>query len=247
MAYQALPGKDGRKPTAVVTGGSSGIGLATARLLIESGYDVIIGARDMTKLENAAKELGAKSHHLDVTDAESISEFVSQLSDLNLLVNNAGGAFAVGPIAEANIERWRLTFETNVLGLIAMTRACLPLLEASGQGHVVNMSSVSGFEIFPNGGAYTGAKHAVHSASRTLRVECRNIPVRVTEILAGTAATPGMLAKAPGLEPLDAADVADAVAWAVTRPVHVDVDEIVIRPVTQLPQRPGGWVMAMGL
>jgi NADP-dependent 3-hydroxy acid dehydrogenase YdfG len=247
MSYQALPTKSGEKPVAVVTGGSSGIGYATANLLGESGFQVIIGARDSERLNKAAAEIGASAVTLDVTDTQSIARFVEQLPRLDLLVNNAGGAFAVGPIADADIERWRLTFETNVLGLVAMSRACLPLLEASGQGHVVNISSVSGFEIFPNGGAYTGAKHAVHAVSRVLRVECRNIPVRVTEILAGTAATPGTLARAPGLEPLDAADVADAVVWAVTRPPHVDVDEIVIRPVTQLPQRPGGWVMAMGL
>lgn len=231
---------------AVVTGGGTGIGAATARALVEAGYEVVIGGRRADLLERTAKEIGASSVPLDVTDSDSVARFVARLSRLNLLVNNAGGAFASGPIATADLDRWRLTFETNVLGLVAMTRACLPLLQASGQGHIVNISSVSGFEIFPHGGAYTGAKHAVHAISRTLRVECRDKPIRVTEILAGTADTPGTLARAPGLEPLAAADIADAVVWAVTRPPHVDVDEIVIRPLTQLPQRPGGWVMVMG-
>lgn len=247
MGYHALPGKDGTRPVAVVTGGSSGIGAATARALAAAGFAVVIGARGLERLRQVAEAIGAQALELDVTDPASIEAFTRQVPRLNVLVNNAGGAFTIGPVAEADLERWRLTWETNVLGLVAMTRACLPALEASGAGHIVNISSVSGFEIFPNGAAYTSAKHAVRAISRTLRVELRDKPIRVTEIAAGTVHTPGTLARVEGLEPLHADDVADCVVWAVTRPPHVDIDEIVVRPITQLPQRPGGWVMALGL
>jgi NADP-dependent 3-hydroxy acid dehydrogenase YdfG len=226
---------------AVVTGASSGIGAATARVLAKEGFGVVVGARRMDRLRQVADAIGGTALPLDVTDPSSVEAFASKIPEARVLVNNAGGAFGREPIAEADEEAWRRMWEVNVLGTARVTKAFLPKLERSGDGHVVVVGSIAGFEVYRGGAGYTGAKHAERAFTRTLRLELLGKPIRVTEINPGLVETEFSLVRFggdaekarevyEGLTPLTAEDVADCIAWAVTRPSHVDVDEIVVRP-----------------
>ncbi len=232
------------KPIAVVTGASSGIGAAAAAHLAGAGFDLILGARRLDRVQAVADKIGARALALDVTDAASVAAFCEQVPKVNVLVNNAGGAFGTEPIAEAVDEKWRAMYETNVLGTMRITRALLPKLEASGKGHVVVIGSIAGFEVYPGGGGYTAAKHAARALTETLRLELLGKPIRVTEIAPGLVETEFSLvrfggdaekAKKPyvGMTPLTADDIADAITWTVTRPAHVNIDQMVIRPLDQ--------------
>ena len=232
------------KKTAVVTGASSGIGAATARALAQAGYHVVLGARRTHRLQEVAEGLDAETLPLDVTDTDSIAAFVRRVPQCHLLVNNAGGAVGVETIADAVDDKWRAMWETNVLGLMRMTRALLPALEASGAGHIVNVGSIAGFEVYPGGAGYTAAKHAARAVTETLRLELLGLPIRVSEIAPGLVETEFSLvrfggdaerAKKPyaGMTPLTAEDIADAIAWMVTRPAHVNIDTLVVRPLDQ--------------
>ncbi len=232
------------KPVAVVTGASSGIGAATAQTLAHAGYHVVLGARRTDKLQQAAQGLDAQVLPLDVADAESIREFAARVPHVNVLVNNAGGALGTEPVAEAIDDKWRTMFETNVLGLMRVTREFLTKLEAGGAGHIVNVGSVAGFEVYPGGAGYTAAKHAARAVTETLRLELLGLPIRVSEIAPGLVETEFSLvrfggdaerAKKPylGMTPLTAQDIADAIVWMVTRPAHVNIDTLVIRPLDQ--------------
>ena len=232
------------KPIAVVTGASSGIGAATARHLAAAGYDLILGARRMDKLQAVAEPLGAKALELDVTDAKSVEAFCAHVPSVHVLVNNAGGALGVESVAEAVDEKWETMYDSNVLGTMRMVRGLLPKLEASGAGHIIVIGSVAGIEVYPGGGGYTAAKHAVKAVTETLRVELVGKPVRVTEIAPGLVETEFSVvrfggdterAKKPylGMTPLSADDVADAIVWTVTRPAHVNIDTLVIKPLDQ--------------
>jgi NADP-dependent 3-hydroxy acid dehydrogenase YdfG len=232
----------GMGKTAVVTGASSGIGAATAQALAQEGYQLWLGARRLDRLREVAEPLGATALSLDVTDAQSVAAFIQQLpSVVHLLVNNAGGALGLDRIEDASDDSWRTMWETNVLGTLRMTRALLPALRESGDGHVVNIGSIAGFETYVGGAGYTGAKHAERALTRTLRLELLGQPVRVTDIAPGLVETEFSLVRFAGdaeraeavyrgLQPLAAGDVADCVVWAVTRPSHVNIDEIVVRP-----------------
>jgi NADP-dependent 3-hydroxy acid dehydrogenase YdfG len=230
--------------TAVVTGASSGIGEAAARRLASEGFRVVMGARRLDRLEAIAAEIGATAVQLDVTDRESVQRLADGVDRCNVLVNNAGLASGFEPIATMDEERVRVMWETNVIGLLRTTQALLPKLEASGAGHIVNIGSIAGFETYPGGGGYTASKHAVHAITRTLRLELLGKPIRITEILPGLVETEFSLvrfdqdpdaAKKPyqGMEPLVADDIADCIAWAASRPPHVNIDEIVVRPIAQ--------------
>jgi NADP-dependent 3-hydroxy acid dehydrogenase YdfG len=234
-------------PVAVITGASSGIGAATAVALGRRGFQIVVGARRLERLQRVAGEEGV-AIQLDVTDQKSIAEFVREVSRrfgrIDVLVNIAGGALGLTPIAHAVDEDWIGMWKVNVLGLMWMTRACIPLLRKAKHGQVVNIGSIAGFETYVGGGGYTAAKHAVRAISRTLRLELNGEPIRVTEIAPGLVETEFSVvrfhgdrkaAKAvyEGLKPLTAEDVADCVVFAVTRPPHVDIDEIVVRPVAQ--------------
>ncbi len=234
----------GGRLTAVVTGASSGIGAATAVRLAKEGYRVVIGARRGERLGEIAATTGAMALPLDVTDDRSVRAFAAEVPDASVLINNAGGALGLAPIAEADDEQWRTMYETNVLGVVRVTRALLPKLVASGEGHVVVIGSTASFETYEGGGGYTAVKHAVRAVTQTLRLELLGQPVRVTEIDPGLVETEFSLvrfggdataAKRPyaGLTPLTADDVADCVAWVVTRPPHVNIDQIVVRPLAQ--------------
>ena len=227
---------------AVVTGASSGIGAATARALARAGFQLWIGARRLDRLREIGEPLGATALPLDVTDAQSVAAFVQQLPPvLHLLVNNAGGALGLDRIEDTGDDTWRVMWETNVLGTLRMTRALLPALRESGDGHIVNIGSIAGFETYAGGAGYTGAKHAERALTRTLRLELLGQPVRVTDIAPGLVETEFSLVRFGGdaeradavyrgLQPLVADDIADCVVWAATRPSHVNIDEIVVRP-----------------
>ena len=235
------------KAIAVVTGASSGIGAASARALAKHGYTVVGGARRVDRLKRAVGPSGL-ALELDVTERKSVDRFVAEVRKrygrIDVLINNAGGALGLAPVAEANDEDWTGMWKVNVFGLMLMTRACLPLLRKAKVGHIVNIGSIAGFETYKGGAGYTAVKHAVRAISRTLRLELNGEPIRVTEIAPGLVETEFSLvrfkgdrtaAKAvyTGLKPLTAEDVADCVVFAVTRPPHVDIDEIVVRPVAQ--------------
>jgi NADP-dependent 3-hydroxy acid dehydrogenase YdfG len=234
-------------PVAVVTGASSGIGAATAKALAGRGYRVVAGARRVDRVRKVVGDSG-DAMHLDVTDKRSVEEFVRAIEKryrrIDVLVNNAGGALGLSPIAEASDEDWITMWQTNVLGLMYVTRACLPLLRKARHGHIVNLGSIAGFETYKGGAGYTAVKHAVRAISRTLRLELNGEPIRVTEVAPGLVETEFSVVRFhgdtkaaksvyAGLKPLTAADVADCIVFAVTRPPHVDIDEIVIRPVAQ--------------
>jgi NADP-dependent 3-hydroxy acid dehydrogenase YdfG len=207
----------------------------------------VVGARRLDRLERVAGEDGI-ALSLDVTDLKSVKAFVAEVSKrfgrIDVLVNNAGGAFGLAPIAQADDDDWIGMWKVNVLGLMYMTRACLPLLRKAKHGHIVNLGSIAGFETYKGGAGYTAAKHAVRAISRTLRLELNGEPIRVTEIAPGLVETEFSVVRFhgdrkaargvyQGMKPLTAEDVADCIVFAVTRPAHVDIDEIVIRPVAQ--------------
>jgi len=234
-------------PIAVITGASSGIGAATAIALGRHGYKVVVGARRIERLERVAGEDGL-ALRLDVTDEQSVKEFVRDLATrfghIDVLINNAGGALGLNPVAQAVDDEWIGMWKTNVLGLMWMTRACLPLLRKARHGHIVNIGSIAGFEIYTGGAGYTAVKHAVRAITKTLRLELNVEPIRVTGIAPGLVETEFSLvrfhgdrktAKAvyEGIKPLTAEDIADCIVFAVTRPPHVDIDEIVVRPIAQ--------------
>jgi NADP-dependent 3-hydroxy acid dehydrogenase YdfG len=195
----------------------------------------------MDRLREVATPLGARAIALDVTDPASVASFCADIGEVHLLVNNAGAALGLDRIEDAVERRWEEMFELNVMGVLRMTRALLPAIVASGDGHIVNIGSTAGRETYPGGGGYTASKHALRALSQTLRMELLGKPVRVTEIDPGLAETEfsrvrfdGDEARAKavyqGLTPLSAEDVADCVAWVATRPSHVNIDEIVVRP-----------------
>ena len=235
---------------AVITGASAGIGAAAARSLARVGFSVVLGARRAERLATLAEaievQVGAggprtRARALDVTSAESVTAFLAEEPRVDLLVNNAGLASGMEPVAEASVDDWRYMYEVNVLGVLRLTRACLPALLASGDGHVVNIGSIASFETYPGGAGYTASKHALRAVTRTLRKELLGKPVRVTEICPGMVETEfsevrfrgdkeRAAAVYQGMEPLTAADIADCITWAATRPARVNIDEIVVRP-----------------
>jgi NADP-dependent 3-hydroxy acid dehydrogenase YdfG len=229
--------------TAVVTGASSGIGAATARALAGAGFAVVLGARRDDRLTALAAEIGpaAIEAHLDVTDLGSVDDFTKAIPDCRVLVNCAGGALGLEPIAQADEAHWQAMYDSDVLGTMRMTRALLPKLVASGDGLVVTIGSVAAFEPYAGGAGYNAAKHATRAVMDVLRMELIGQPVRVSEIDPGLVETEFSLVRFGGnedraeqvyrgLTPLSADDVAQVVAFVATRPSHVDIDTVVIRP-----------------
>jgi NADP-dependent 3-hydroxy acid dehydrogenase YdfG len=242
----------GMDPTrqAVVTGASSGIGAATARVLAAEGYDVVCAARRTDRIEALAAEIGGRAVACDVTDADSVRGLADAVGgSLHVLVNNAGGAIGSDPVESADAAHWRAMYDVNVVGVLQVTQALLPALRASGDGLIVNVGSTAGRIAYEGGGGYTAAKHGTQVLTETLRLELCGEPIRVTEIAPGMVRTEefslvrfgGDREKAEAIyagvpEPLVAEDVADAIAWVATRPSHVNVDELVIRPRAQAAQ-----------
>ena len=229
------------QPVAVVTGASSGIGEATARTLAGQGFHVVCVARREERVKALAAELGGTPIVADVTDGAAVDKLAAGLERVDVLVNNAGGAKGTQTVADADLDDWRWMWETNVLGTLRVTRALLPALIASGDGLVVTVTSIAAFEIYDGGAGYTSAKHAQAALHQTLRGELLGLPVRLTEIAPGMVETEfsvvrfgGDKARADalyaGLTPLTAADVAAVIGFAASRPSHVNLDQIVIRP-----------------
>jgi len=225
----------------VITGASSGIGAATARELARQGFHVVLGARRVPLITAIAEEVDGTAIELDVTDTGSVAAFVAAIPRARVLVNNAGGARGLATVAEADEEHWRWMWETNVIGSLRVTKGLLPALEASGDGHIVTVTSIAAFEAYDNGAGYTSAKHAQAVLHRTLRGELLGRPVRLTEVAPGMVETEfslvrfdGDAAKADqvyaGLTPLTAVDVAEVIGFAVSRPAHVNLDTIVLKP-----------------
>ena len=237
------------KEIAVVTGASSGIGAATVRALVTSGYEVIAGARRVDRLEALAKENSAITPvKLDVTDQSSVDSLAKSLQGkpVAILVNNAGGAFDGDSVLDSDPKVWEETYEVNVVGAVRMTKAITPIMKAHGKGHIVIISSTAGYIAYENGGSYVAAKFGDVALARTLRLELAGDPIRVTEIAPGMVKTDefaknrfgGDISKAEKIyegvaEPLTADDVAEAIRWSVTLPAHFNIDSMVIRPLAQ--------------
>jgi NADP-dependent 3-hydroxy acid dehydrogenase YdfG len=230
--------------TAVVTGASAGIGAATAIRLAQEGFDVVLGARRLDRVEQIADKCGGRGFALDVTAPDSVDRFVAEVETCSVLVNNAGLGLGLEPIEEMPEDHVEVMWATNVMGLLRVTRALLPLLEESGNGHIINLGSIAGFEVYPGGAGYTASKHAVRAITRTLRWELLGRPIRITEVAPGLVETEFSLVRFEGdvdkakkiyegMTPLTSEDIADCIAWAATRPPHVNIDEIVVRPRAQ--------------
>lgn len=240
--------------TAVVTGASSGIGAATAERLALAGWHVVLAARRLHRLEAVAAKItsaggSAQVRALDVTDRAQVDELAATLPSCDVLLANAGGALGGEQVADADADDWLTMYQANVIGTLHMVQALLPKLIASGDGTVVLMSSTAGLVAYEGGGGYVAAKHGTHAIAATLRLELCGQPVRVIEIAPGMVKTDefaltrfrGDSAKAAAVyagvpQPLTADDIADAVAWAITRPSHVNVDLMVLRPRAQAAQ-----------
>ncbi len=242
------PGPDPR--VALVTGASSGIGAATARRLAAEGFAVHLAARRTDRIEALAAEIGGLATECDVTDRDAVARRAERVGPvLHVLVNNAGAAFGGETVEQGDPDDWARMYGVNVLGTLHVTQAMLPALRASGEGLVVNMGSTAGRVVYEGGGGYTAAKHALKALTGTLRLELCGEPIRVTEVAPGMVRTEefsvtrfrGDRAKADAVyagvaAPLTAEDIADVVGWVATRPAHVDIDEIVVRPVAQAAQ-----------
>ncbi len=240
------------KDYAIVTGASSGIGAATAKLLAANGYHVIAAARRMDRLADLAKsDSNIEIVELDVTNQKSVDALAAKLvgKPVSVLVNNAGGAFDASPIADSDPEIWAKTFDVNVTGAVRMTKAMIPLMKNHGAGHIVLMSSTAGRIAYENGGTYIAAKHGVAAVAGTLRLELSGQPIRVTEIAPGMVKTDefavtrfaGDKTKAAKVyegvaKPLTDADVAETIRWAVMLPEHINIDLLVVRPLAQAAQ-----------
>ncbi|GAB7041833.1 MULTISPECIES: SDR family NAD(P)-dependent oxidoreductase [Catenuloplanes] len=242
-------------PIAVVTGASSGIGAASARRLAADGFHVIATARRAERLTALVAEIEAAGDRAtavaaDVTDDASVRALADAVpGPVTLLVNNAGGALGLDPVESGPVADWQRMFDTNVLGTLRVTQALLPALEASGAGTIVVIGSTAAFTPYEGGGGYAAAKHAQTALTGTLRLELNGRPIRVIEIDPGMVKTEefaltrfdGDVARAEAVyrgvaEPLLAEDIADCVSWVATRPHHVNVDRLVVRPLAQAAQ-----------
>jgi NADP-dependent 3-hydroxy acid dehydrogenase YdfG len=230
--------------TAHVTGASSGIGAATVRALAGAGFATVAAARRLERCQRLAAEVGGRALPLDVTDPVSVEALAAELPEVSVVVHSAGGALGLDPIAEADENRWRTMYESNVLGVMRVTKALLPAMRGRRGAQIVIVGSVAGVETYEGGGGYTAAKHAAHALAQTLRLELLADAIRVTEIAPGLVETEFSLVRFGGdeeraaepyrgLDPLTAADVAEAIAFCATRPAHVDIDYLTIKPTAQ--------------
>ncbi|MEU8407170.1 SDR family oxidoreductase [Micromonospora sp. NPDC048842] len=243
---------------AIVTGASSGIGAATARRLAAEGFHVLAAARRAERLTDLVAEITTAGGQAtvvtcDVTSDESVARLAEAAAQapgpVTLLVNNAGGARGLDPVESGSVADWQWMYDVNVLGTLRVTQALLPALEASGSGTIVVVSSTAGLSVYEGGGGYTAAKHAQTAIAGTLRLELCGRPLRVIEIDPGMVKTDefglvrfegdaeraaAVYAGVPG--PLVAEDVADCIAWCATRPEHVNIDRLVVRPRAQAAQ-----------
>lgn len=236
-------------PRALVTGASSGIGAATVRALTDSGWEVIAVARRKDRLAELAEETGATAIAADVTNPADVGKLADDVmagGGLDALINNAGGAFGVETVAAGKIADWEKMYDVNVLGTLRLTQAFLPALRDSGRGSVLILTSTAGLTAYESGGGYVAAKHAERALANTLRLEEAENNVRVIEVAPGMVRTEEFALNRLGgdeeaaqkvyqgvEEPLTADDVADVIAYALNAPHHVNIDQVVVRPLAQ--------------
>lgn len=234
---------------AVVTGASSGIGAATVRALRAAGWDVTAAARRLDRLQSLAEETGATAAVVDVTDQQSVDALlrtVTEAGPVHAVINNAGGAFGADPVAQAKDDDWEHMYSTNVLGSMRVTRAFLPALRAGGQGSVLFLTSTAALAAYEGGAGYCAAKAGQQALARALRLEEAGNNIRVIEVAPGMVHTEEFALNRLGgnqeaadrvyagvARPLTAADVADAIVFALNAPHHVNIDQIVLRPLAQ--------------
>ncbi len=241
----------GRALRAVVTGASTGIGAATVRGLRAAGWDVVATARRADRLEALAAETGCTWVAADLTDEADVARLAATVLEgggVTSLVNNAGGAVGLDPVSRSGVADWAAMYEKNVLATLRVTQALLPALEADGGGDLLFVTSTAAHGSYPGGAGYTAAKHAEREIATTLRLELAGRPVRVLEIAPGLVETEefslnrfgGDAERAAAVYadvalggPLVAEDIADAIVWVLTRPRHVNIDLMVLRPVAQ--------------
>ena len=237
------------KKVAVVTGASSGIGAATSLLLANNGYRVLAAARRIDRLQElASRHENIEAHVLDVTDQASVDNFMQAIAgiEIDVLVNNAGGAFDSSSVLDSDPEIWKKSFDVNVVGALRITKVIAPSMIKANKGHIVVLTSTAGHVAYENGGSYVAAKFAERSLANTLRLELNGTPIRISEIAPGMVKTDefavvrnaGDKDKAAkvyeGVEhPLTADDIAESIYWTVNLPAHVNIDSMVIRPVAQ--------------
>ena len=240
------------KPIAVVTGASSGIGAATARLLAHHGYHVVAVARREDRLHELASEDGnIETYRVDVTSDDDVRKLAEHLQGkpVEVLICNAGGAFDFDTVITSDPEVWMQTYDVNVVGSVRCIKALVPLMVEHGSGHLVIITSTAGQVAYENGGSYVAAKHGEVALARTLRLELSGLPIRVTEIAPGMVKTDefavtrfaGDRERAAKIyagvsKPLTDSDVAEAIRWSVMLPQHFNVDSMTIRPVAQAAQ-----------
>jgi NADP-dependent 3-hydroxy acid dehydrogenase YdfG len=238
-----------QKEIAVVSGASSGIGAATARLLAKNGYHVIAAARRVDRLKAlAGEDSNIEIFELDVTNQGQVDSLAAHLKGkpVSILINNAGGAFDSAEIMNSEPDLWRKTYEVNVIGTVRMVKAITPIMQAFGRGHIVVMSSTAAHRTYETGGNYVAAKQAERTIAETLRLELNGQEIRITEIAPGMVKTDefakvrfgGDLEKAAKVyegvaKPLTDADIAETIRWSVMLPHHINIDSMIIRPVAQ--------------
>jgi NADP-dependent 3-hydroxy acid dehydrogenase YdfG len=214
------------------------------RALAQAGFATVAAARRGERCERLATEVGGRALRLDVADPASVAALAAELPEVDLIVHSAGGALGLAPVGEADEEHWRQMWESNVAGVMRVTKALLPAMRGREGAQIVIVGSVAGVETYEGGGGYTAAKHAVHAIAQTLRLELLADAIRVTEVAPGLVETEFSLVRFEGdaeragepyrgIEPLSAADVADVIAFCATRPPHVDIDYVAVKPTAQ--------------
>lgn len=242
---------------ALITGATSGIGQATALKAAEAGFDIIITGRRAERLETLAKEIRSKgvdvlTLNFDIRQATEVEKAIGSLTgkwkEINVLVNNAGLAVGVNPIQEGILDDWERMIDTNIKGLLYITRAVAPLMITHNNGHIVNLASIAGKEVYPGGNVYCATKHAVDALSKAMRTDMLKHNIKVTNIAPGMVETEFSLVRYKGDEtaaknvykgitPLSNEDIADTIIFAITRPAHVCLNDIVIMPTAQANSR----------
>lgn len=242
---------------ALITGATSGIGKATAIKLAEAGYSTIITGRRKERLDELAKELTDKGIQVltlqfDVRNQtevhNAIADLPSEWQNIDVLVNNAGLAVGTSPIQDGIVDDWERMIDTNVKGLLYVTHEVAPLMIKNGKGHIVNLASVAGKEVYPGGNVYCATKHAVDALSKAMRIDMLKHNIKVTNIAPGMVETEFSIVRYKGdtqaadnvykgITPLTGEDIADTIVFAVTRPAHVCLNDIQIMPTAQASSR----------
>ncbi|MEA1785699.1 SDR family NAD(P)-dependent oxidoreductase [Arenibacter sp. GZD96] len=239
-------------PIALITGATSGIGLATARLFAQHAVPLVLCGRRKDRLALLEKELGQQTQvltlHFDVRDKESVFKAIDSLplnfSAVSILINNAGNAHGLDPIQEGSTDDWDAMIDINVKGLLYVTKAILPKMIANTSGHIINIGSTAGKEVYPKGNVYCASKHAVDAITKGLQLDLNSHGIRVGAINPGLVATEfsnvrfkGDTERADnvykGFMPLQAEDIADIIYFVVTRPAHVNIADLVVMPTAQ--------------